>query len=143
MIFWRRERITRANDDDYLDRTVIFECRWFSIRLHKFVASDDSTLHDHPFNFVSFILRGGYTEYVGHGWSRTWDGSWRFQGVKGTRYSPGSVLFRRGEHAHRVELAPGRPAWTLVFTGPRRREWGFFTRQGWICHDKYDSAVHG
>lgn len=30
------------------------------------------------------------------------------------------------------------PAWTLVFTGKRERDWGFHTPGGWLKHDKYN-----
>jgi len=36
------------------------------------------------------------------------------------------ILFRRAEHRHRIHLVRGRPAWSLVFTGRKRRSWGFW-----------------
>ena len=50
-------------------------------------------------------------------------------------HKPGMLLFRKATHQHIVELhrdANGKelPAWTLVFTCKRIREWGFWTRAG-------------
>ena len=96
--------------------------RWFSndgigVRVHNIRRSDsDRELHDHPFDFTSIILWGGY-------WETRDDGS-------RTCYGPGSVVHRRAEMLHRLEL-PG-PAWTLVFRGPYRREWGFVRDGVWI-----------
>jgi hypothetical protein len=32
--------------------------------------------------------------------------------------------------AHRIELVEGRPAWTLLITGPAVRSWGFWCDRG-------------
>jgi hypothetical protein len=91
---------------------------WFNVYLHKFCRDDDDrALHDHPWPYWSLILRGGY-------WEVTWNGR-RWHG-------PGSLLRRRAEHRHRVELLPGHPCWTLFLTGPRVREWGFWCPQGFV-----------
>jgi hypothetical protein len=88
-------------------------------RLHQTLRSDrDRERHDHPWHFVSVILEGGYTEELL---------------VPGDtiptrqRFRAGDVLFRHAEHRHRLELEPGADCWTLVFTSPNVREWGFWT----------------
>lgn len=72
-------------------------------------------------------------------------------GQIGRWYGPGSHVLRRAEDLHRLELKkewdepgnnagpPGylpqlkeRSAWTLVFRGPVRRQWGFETEKGWV-----------
>lgn len=101
------------------------------LRVHQIVRSDDDrALHDHPFDFITFILKGGYWEHLADG-SRTFHG-------------PGTVLFRRAEMLHRLELNrtwrviglcesdDEVPAWTFVIRGPHRREWGFDTLKGWV-----------
>lgn len=118
------------------------------VRLHNIlVGDDDRALHDHPFSFVTIILRGGYWEHLVDG-SRTWHG-------------PGSILFRQAEVFHRIELGRDyiasvdfafddiafiegdRPAWTLVFRGPYRRQWGFLTKDGWVHNNKFVSKREG
>lgn len=109
--------------------------RWFNIYLHKFLRDDDDrALHCHPWLFVSVILRGRYIEWTDTGpWIRR----------------VGSIAFRRAVHRHRVEL-PKRedgtpvPCWTLVITGPRVREWGFWCEKGFVpWHEFVASDDHG
>ncbi|AER26117.1 hypothetical protein SEA_DIMINIMUS_75 [Mycobacterium phage Diminimus] len=135
--------LTNRDGDVYLKRWhIIPRNRFFNIYLHQFLSSDDDrALHDHPWWFASLVLKGGYWEHRKTGWA-TWRG-------------PGSFAIRRPKTAHRVELATelahvetifdsrtlkpvrrkyktvAKPAWTLIFTGPRFRSWGFHCPQGW------------
>lgn len=118
-----RERfeIGRAGDV-YLTRWTLlgrrFGGRW-RVFLHRFHRSDsDGACHDHPWPFVSVILWGGYWEHVPDPADpaetrRRW-------------YWPGSVLIRPAEWRHRVEIPAGRRAWTVVWTGDKRRSWYFW-----------------
>jgi hypothetical protein len=100
----------------YLIRWTLFERSWLQICLHKFLRSDHSEHHDHPWHFVSIILWRGYNEET----------------VKGkSRKLPGMILFRKATHRHRVELVGDKQAFTLVIMGKYVREWGFFTSLGW------------
>lgn len=85
----------------------------FGVRLHHIHRPDpDQELHDHPFDFVSVILSGGY-------WEETL--------TSGRLYSAGDVIFRQAETLHRLKhVAPH--TWTLVFRGPYRKPWGFVPR---------------
>lgn len=78
-------------------------------------------MHDHPWPFVSVILAGGYYEVTpAKGWK---DG----EGPTQRRwYGPGRVLTRPAEWIHRVEIPPGRDAWTLILRGRKERSWGFW-----------------
>lgn len=100
---------------EYMHRWY-FRTPWGAIRLHHILRSDQAeALHDHPWDFCSFLLSGGYTEVR----------------PDGAVYHPqGSVVRRRAEDLHRLII--WRPVWTLVFTGPRRRTWGFQTETGWV-----------
>jgi hypothetical protein len=93
----------------------------FSVRVHKIILSDqDRELHDHPWNFFSIILRRGYFEQTTHDEC----------GVKTlAKISPGRVIYRKAEHRHRIVIL-GKPAWTLVFVGPKVRSWGFWSKAG-------------
>ena len=94
--------------------------------LHQFLRSDDDrALHDHPWWFVSAIVRGEYVEITERG--RKWRGA-------------GSIAFRPAEWRHRVKLVDElvlsdgvaclepKSCWTLIITGPRSRRWGFWCR---------------
>lgn len=109
---------------------------WFSARIHKILRSDkDRDLHDHPQDYCSIILRGGYYEVtpgpVIDGDEQLW--------TQRRWYGPGSVLFRRAESPHRLILPGDRHTVSLFITGPRRREWGFHTPEGWVPWKEYEA----
>jgi hypothetical protein len=117
-------------DDPYLVRWTLFSCPWFQVLLHRFLRSDSAAVHDHPWSFVSLVLWRGYRETL-----QPSVGPWPEQQI---RRRPFSIAFRRAEDRHRVVLdvegwtpersGPVLQAWTLVCTGPRRREWFFYPR---------------
>jgi hypothetical protein len=88
-----------------------FETKWFSIRLHHWLAPDDDRAHhDHPWNFITFVIKGGY-----------WDVS-----PAGNEHLHAPVIrYRNANHRHTVRPC-GAGAWTIVMTGSRVRTWGFW-----------------
>jgi hypothetical protein len=109
---------------DYMRRWTV-TTPWFSLRLHHILRSDlDRHHHDHPFSFVSLILRGGYVE--------------RSPGGPPRVCRPGTVVVRRAEDLHSLTLL-GESAWTLVAATPRRKRWGFDTEDGWVFAGEYDA----
>ena len=117
----------RLDDEPYLERYYLFlkerDTFPFNIFLHKFLKSDPDDLHDHPWNFRSFILWGGYWEYTEKG--KKWIGPLTY------RFSPAKKF-------HRIELDKNNPVcWTLFMPGKRIREWGFKTKTGWIHNENY------
>jgi hypothetical protein len=109
-------------DNPYLKRWFLLPGnRWGNVYLHEFMKSDDpDALHNHPWGFMSICLRRGYVEVTESGRrART----------------AGSVAIHRASFRHRIEVtesgaASGRPCWTLVVTGPKVQEWGFFCGRG-------------
>jgi hypothetical protein len=120
--------ITRNDGDVYLVRYNLFQCRWFTVKFHKILKSDDACLHDHPWAFMSLILWGGYVEHV--------------EDEKGRKtskiYHPLNLLLRKAKHRHRLEIH--QPCYTLVITLNRVRQWGFWTRSGWVEWFKYNQG---
>jgi hypothetical protein len=117
----------------YLTRWVLLGQRFGpgqKLFLHCFHRSDsDAALHDHPWNFWSLILCGGYWEHTATG--KHW-------------YGPGRLLRRPATWQHRVELPPGKRCWTLFWTGSKVRSWGFWCPAGWIpWHQFVDREEHG
>lgn len=85
----------------------------FSVRLHHIVEPDqDRHLHDHPFNFRSIVLAGGYVEQVDD------DGSSRVVRHGDTYRSPAGRW-------HRIAIVQDGGAWSIFVTGPRVQDWGF------------------
>ncbi len=152
-----REFEGKPFSNPYLIRYTLNNLGFVSIKLHSIRQSDDQCLHDHPWAFITIILKGGYFEH-------TFDTSISFdEGVvmpptKQKWYSPGSILYRPSHYAHRLELKEkvtsgvieGGGYWekhdgeqwatTLVFTFMPVREWGFYTKHGWIPWDMYTNG---
>lgn len=109
---------------DYMRRWSL-KTPWGTLRLHHILRSDnDREFHDHPMDFTSLILVGGYVEHRPGGESRL--------------FMPGAVVRRRAEDLHRLELV-GESAWTVLATSPYRRAWGFATEDGWVAAEHYDA----
>jgi hypothetical protein len=123
----RRER--DGNNEDYLERFYIISTSWLGIYLHRFWASDDDGLHDHPWNSVSILLSGSYYEEEPE--------------RQTTPYGPTITRLRRPLHppfkirsryaAHRITVNKENPgAWSLFIRfGFKRRKWGFYRQRGW------------
>lgn len=146
---WLR-KLLRGEPHIYLGgREDPYLLRWFviprnhrlNIYVHKFLRSDDDrALHDHPWWFVSIMLRGRYLEH-------------RPDGIR-ERRAP-SIAFRRADLAHRVELFVGcrmlngrivldpEPVWTVIITGPKRRHWGFHCPKRWVPWEDFTGGVNG
>jgi hypothetical protein len=153
---FRKKIITREDGTPYLIRRYIIKTKLFQVCIHKILQSDPDCLHDHPWNFISFILRGGY-----------WEGTTPEQRLDGfeleyfkSTYKEGvvyyrwfgwlSILKRNAEWKHRLKLPKHintkisshktykeEPCTTLVIMFRKKREWGFFTKAGWIPWFKY------
>lgn len=110
---------------DYLWRLRILQCPLFGIYIHKLCMPDErAVLHNHPFAFVSFILRGGYTEFVpGPFYAK----SHYVKRVNMKRF--GSKKNPLASY-HWIAELDRTPTWTLVFVGRRRRVWGYLDRGG-------------
>ncbi len=108
-----------------------------SLLLHYFArGDDDQALHDHPWNFRTTILVGGYIEHLP-------PADWMPSAIDGNADGPswntrtkrrdvGDVIEHRATDLHCVGATDWN-TWTLVRTGPRVREWGFHPPgQRWV-----------
>jgi hypothetical protein len=50
---------------------------------------------------------------------------------------PGSIIMRKSNEYHWLELDNNKPAYTLFFMGPQQRDWGFFMNNKWIHNETY------
>lgn len=146
--FFDKRIIKRRGNVPYLIRWTILgfgiDSSWFSIKLHNILISDEECLHNHPWTFISIILKGGYTEHTKHlpwaynkaGWSDPVISEKNGFHVQHKTFKAGNILYRPAHWSHRLELQA--PVWTLVFTFRKTQRWGFFTKQkGWIPSWKY------
>lgn len=95
----------------YMERRTLLKLGRLHIRLH-FIESDDATpfLHSHPFSYMSWILRGGYSEQTDKAvlTHRRW-----------------SLIVRGSRVPHRIYYVHPKTV-TLFFAWARKdNHWGF------------------
>ncbi len=104
-------------DEDYLVRYRIIQTPFGSLFLHRIGTPDSRpVLHDHPWAFLSIVVRGrGYTEV-------------RFDPhtKKMTRKRVRRFNIMRRDDAHYIERLHSPETWTLMLVGVRRRTWGYW-----------------
>lgn len=132
--FWRRRLIGAAQGDVYLDRLYVIQTPIFGIMFHRIFRPDrQRDLHDHPWNFLSFVLRGSYMEAVpcdcGQHDHHYLEVNW--------------FNWKRAEDRHSIRSVSRSPVWTLVFTGRKRRTWGFWVDEGrrWVRWTDYEKVA--
>ena len=102
----------------YLERWILW-CG-ITLRLHRFLTSDeDRAVHDHPWWFITVPFTS-YHEYVERNGMeiRRQVAAWR-------------PHFRGSRFRHRVEI-DRTPSWTLVLTGIKNNEWGFWQESQFV-----------
>lgn len=131
----------RRTGADYMHRYYLFlkdrKTFPFNFTLHKIIRSDDPIMHDHPWPFVTVILKGGYFEHI-----PLYDDKGKIVGETKEWRGPGSIVKRGAKEYHWLELDNEQPATTLFFMGPQQREWGFLVepkpgKHRWVRNDYY------
>jgi hypothetical protein len=96
-----------------MERLALLDNRLLGVYLHRFPASPHSPLvaaHDHPWHFVSLVLRGGYDETC---CAQHWEPRRR-----------GDVSVRWARTVHRIRVHTGG-ALTLCVRGPKTQDWSY------------------
>jgi hypothetical protein len=138
---WERFEVPNLDDpaQTYLARLRIVQTPWFALYLHRMDGPDSRpTLHDHPWNFLSVVLRGGYIERRLDPTTMTVD---EHRVVR--RWNR-----MRTHDAHAITSLLRVPTWTLLLVGARRRTWGYleptpgrqFHHWTWTPYDKHRHA---
>jgi len=125
------------NDDVYLVRYIVYKGKLGCIYVHRFMRSDADSPHDHPFNFWTYIISGGYHEVfydrskpIIDPYTKKFESFWtRSINIR----EPGDFAYRRANDIHQVVVDKTRTIdeikdapYTICFIGPRVREWGFW-----------------
>lgn len=109
--------------DVYLTRYFLLKTRRLGVYVHNIQRPDYARCeHDHPWPFLTVILRGGYTEELA-----------------GQRFvrRPGYIGWRGRNFEHRITELPKGNAWTLVIRGPDHFSWNFRTAMGKVSWQTY------
>lgn len=91
----------------------------FDAVLHKFTAPDIGGPHDHPFDFTTHIIKGGYIERI-------------YLLKNGQVYitevyrAEGEVIKNNAELIHEIIALPFGDCYTLILPQEWKREWGFW-----------------
>lgn len=119
----------------FLERFTLLKLGKLHIRFHLIKTADESTFyHNHPFNYISVILKGGYREtYL----------TPEAQPIEVT-HKRFDVIKRKGGVYHRIEeifgptttlfITYGKKPWNILNTNPAKHPDGIFLRK---VNDKY------
>ncbi len=104
-----------VNIKNFLNRFTILKIGSLHIRLHWILDSDKSTLyHNHPFHYISIILKGGYVE------------SYIVDSVTKIAYHKfGSIIIRKNSIFHRIDKILGETLTLFIAYG----------NYGWQAHN--------
>lgn len=139
MLSWFKKEVlcSPLDGSPYMERYVLFQCKWFRLYLHHFIAGDWSRdPHDHPRWFKSFGLWGGYAEEIYHEVFGAKD--YRCYGTD--YYHAPFYNHIPAERVHRI-LDPLPNTWTLCIGGPTKKGWGFYTQDGYVDHKDYAGGI--
>lgn len=111
-----------------------------AVRVHHIATADlDRALHDHPWDFISVVLRGGYLEARPRNISPCFEG----HGTEDSFYTErctGSIGYRRATDRHRI-ISVKPNTYTLFITFKKVQWWGFYTPMGKVYYRDY-ASVH-
>lgn len=133
-----RKRIVmdREVNEPYLERYYLFlkdrKKFPFNIFLHHFLKGDPDDVHDHPWNYCTLIVKGGYWE-----WLPQFNSAGQKIGELSVWRGPGHFRFCFAESYHRIELDPNVDCWTIFMPMKQRREWGFLVKNKWVHYAQY------
>jgi len=113
----------------YITRLHLVKTPWFALMVHWINGPDrEACCHDHPVTFLSIILRGGYRELRnGKYISRSW-----FNFIRASRKDIHKI----------VAVIVDPPTVTFCLVGPKTRDWGFHTPDGWIPWQDYNDRKY-
>ena len=123
-----KKTILYREGNPYLIRYTLFKCKWFTIKIHKALMSDPADLHDHPWDYISLILWGGYYEATEEVYPMYDPFECKQCNVALPTqkwYGPLSLLIRKGNIPHKLILPKDSFSISLIITSSKWRDWGF------------------
>lgn len=133
---WSRMTIPCKDGLVYLVRLRIFQFPWFGIYLHDIHEDDgERSHHNHPWSFISIVLRGRYVE-------RVCEDPVGAPAITRDRVHERFSVHRMGRtSAHRIIQASSGLK-TLILVGPREASWGFFEDDGeFVDWQEYERRI--
>lgn len=115
-ITYRKKILTRENIP-YLIRYSIFDCKYFSIKIHKILQSDIGGFHDHPWDYISIMIKGSYIEET------VVELDTPYIITRQIKIKSPSIIYRNGKKLHRLLLEENKTCTTIVITSKKYRSW--------------------
>lgn len=116
----------------FLLRYTILKINKLHVRLHRIISADGTPyLHNHPFNYISIILKGGYTEQLLVN-----------DQVKEIHHTKGSFIFRHHQTYHRIKSVD-EGCKTLFITWKTNKKWRLKSHQTIEVPSGYTKPVDG
>jgi hypothetical protein len=133
---WKKMTIPCENGLVYLARLRVLQTPWFGVYVHDIYEPDgDRHPHNHPWSFISIVLRGSYTERLHPLPTNDLERSLLRSYGRWSAHRMGRTS------AHRiVRCSPGLK--TLILVGPRKANWGFFTENGYVPWQTYEKRCN-
>ena len=104
-------------------RWRLLENRWFRLFVHEIYQRDeDAHPHSHPWNFLSWVVKGGYIEGSPQGHKVV--SRWGFNRKSAKDY-------------HKILQVLSTPTITIVFSWGPYLPWGYLTQEGFVEKDQY------
>lgn len=132
---YRKGHLRHADGSMYMERYGLFETTHLSARVHHICTEDiDRVLHDHPWPFISVVLRGGYTEKLPSSFFPCFsNGREKTHERIRTR---GSVAYMPANGRHKISYVQP-DTWTLFIYGKFVQDWGFYLPVGKVFWKDY------
>ena len=125
MIFKKVKEIISKDGTLHFRRWRIVYTPWFTINVHGiYKADEDKHLHSHPWNFISIVLKGSYTEEL-----------------EDDRYNlryPGKIEKRTKDVFHKILELHSKSIYTLnIMWGTEEDKWGYQVDGKYVDHETY------
>lgn len=106
-------------------RRTVASGRLGKLLVHRFMPNAaDKDCHDHPRDFLTIVLRGGYDDVNPYGFV--------------DRLRAPAIRYRRAEHAHITRVHDDGALTVYIMLGNVRRAWGFFRDGRWYRWKDYE-----
>lgn len=124
MKFFQKVKEIRSKTGElHFQRWAVFETSLVSLYIHKILKEDkDLHQHNHPWNFVSIILKGCYlvSELFAEDYSHLYLRHKSF----------GSVTKMTYDDFHKIVKIEKGPVWSLLLAYGKRKSWGYLVNGG-------------
>lgn len=108
----------------HFKRWSILSTPWFRICLHAIYKPDEDVhLHNHPWKFWSFVIKGSYTE--------------RLPNFKLNPRFPMTSVYRNTDQFHKIEDLHSPVVYTFNIMWGFKDSWGYMVNNKFVGHETY------